>query len=107
MKKEAAKVFRKPKRMKMPKRAEAALDEVLIGWKGIKDDKEKWYRHWCLFCDIYDSQCRRCPVRIKTGVKACYNTPYYEYAAQCDKVSEPKRKRLAQAEIDFLQGCYY
>jgi hypothetical protein len=104
--KKKAKVFKKPRNLKMSKRSEKALDKVIIAWKGIRDGKIEFEEYTCWLGKLYKS-CLRCPVGIKTKVRGCRNTPYYEYYQKYEYVSEPTRKRLAQAEIEFLQSCYY
>ncbi len=65
------------------------------------------------------NMCRGCPVRIKTGVSMCCNTPYKAYNIHTNSNNTPprwrawkhykwekKRKILAQHEIDFLETLY-
>ena len=107
--------FKKPKRLKMNKCSEIALDKSIEHWCRVRDENEEAGARGCPLCQIYmfggkDCNCKYCPVYIKTNKTACETTPYDTYD---DYINESKivvaseRKRLAQAEIDFLQTCYY
>lgn len=108
-----AKLFKKPKKLKMSTKSEEALDESIAHWHSVKREYESCFRGDCALCDKYYSEdeeiyrCRGCPILIKTNKTNCKGTPYYEYNDNKEDVSESKRKRLAQDEIDFLQTCYY
>lgn len=97
----------------MSKRSEKALDKSIEHWFRIRDENEKVGPGNCALCNLYQTTkprmwtvCFSCPVYKKTENHACHNTPYAVYACFPDN-DEPKRKRLAQGEIDFLQSCYY
>ena len=109
----AKKVFKKPGSLKMSKRSEKALDMSIEHWYRVKSDNENVGQASCRLCKVYQKLtdevaivCAGCPVYKKTGMICCGSTPYSEYAVYRGK-SEPKRKRLAQAEIEFLESCYY
>ena len=100
--------FKKPKRLKMSKRSEIALDKSIEHWYRVRDENEIVDSCACHLCRLYGGfSCNACPVCKKVGVSGCRITPYVVYDIHCTKVSEPERKQLAQAEIDFLQTCYY
>lgn len=100
------KVFKKTKNLKMSKRSEKALDESIKHWFGVRDEKESATGQDCELCREF--WCSECPVDRKSRGSGCLKTPFYEYHKGLQaKVSEPKRKRLAQDEINFLQSCYY
>ncbi len=105
MRAKKAKVFKKPKNLKMSKRSEKALDKTIIRWVEIKKDGNAFWAISCECC-VEHLTCFNCPIHLKSG-RACHNTPYREYADKMREVSEPIRKRLAQDEIEFLQSCYY
>lgn len=96
----------------MSKRSEKALDDALEHWFRVRDKNEGVGPKRCKLCNLYQHadgiivKCPRCPVHRKTKTHACIATPYGEYAMQLG-TNKPKRKRLAQAEIEFLQSCYY
>jgi hypothetical protein len=76
-------------------------------WYRVRDENEEANARSCSLCDLYwNSKCNDCPIFLKTNNIYCRQTPYYNYDLYIGK-SERKRKRLAQAEIDFLQTCYY
>ncbi len=103
-----AKAFAKPKRLKMSKRSEKALDKSIEHWYRVRDRGERALRINCQLCVVYyGNYCKNCPIFLKTDYSYCRKTPYVEYNGWYKSVSSCKRKRLAQAEIKFLQSCYY
>lgn len=106
--------FKKPKKLKMSKRSEKALDKAIKHWYRVRDEDANIGTEECALCGLYyinklhwHNKCINCPVYLKISHKYCSATPYRKYADARGIVSEPKRKRLAQAEIEFLQSCYY
>lgn len=105
--------FKKPKKLKMSKRSEKALDKSIEHWYRVRDENEKATGTACSLCQIYmfgRRDCKYCPVYIKTNKTVCETTPYDtydDYIHESKIVVDSESKRLAQAEIDFLQTCYY
>lgn len=107
--KKKAKVFKKPRNLKMSEQSEKALDKSIEHWFRVRDNNERACADECTLCVLYyDSRCRSCPVFKRTRKAYCNNTPYYKYDEALEEDGdEDERKRLAQAEIEFLQSCYY
>lgn len=68
----------------------------------LSDEAENGYD-----CMLMDGE--RCPVYIASGVPGCSNTPWEAWDDECDTTGTrfadtPRKKKLAQAELDFLRG---
>ena len=106
----------KLKRLKMSKRSEIALDKTIKHWiKDIKEKNQPIRVSTCPLCRLYNNDincgnvdCCPCPINVKVkGIGCGNNEPLKKYERYYKRENEPKRKRLAQNEIDFLQTCYY
>ena len=104
----------------MDERTYNALQGSIKKWEAIRDghcDDEGTAS--CPLCQkFFDrTNCTDCPVKGKTGKPCCYGTPYWDYrefqeeyehnmddrlSMATDSEIIEKRRRLAQAEVDFL-----
>jgi len=120
----------------MNKPTAEALEESIDHWaevvKSIRDNLEKEYdyhdyhasikgasvvqigRTKCALCEKFNhlpgeeglKDCRRCPVKKKTGYEFCNETPYHRFSNQLisKKTFDKKHVKLAQAELRFLKS---
>ena len=64
----------------------------------------------CALCDeyLYDTRghCHECPVKLKTGVEHCAETPYYRVlsAARTSFVDWQELEAAVREELEFLRG---
>ena len=64
----------------------------------------------CPLCELFvEDFCYKCPVRESSGAPGCIYTPWHDWAkAQGARLvwraDTPRRKKLAQAELKFLQS---
>ena len=62
----------------------------------------------CPLCAIFwEKFCKGCPVSKAAKNTGCEGTPYQDWRHGTDserRADTPKRKRLAQAELDFLKS---
>ena len=86
-----------------------ALKGSIAKWEGIL--AEEIYDDGsdnCPLCNLFlDSNCAGCPVRNKTGDYGCEGSPYVEWRksdGNGDTASTPKLKKIALAEINFLNS---
>jgi hypothetical protein len=91
------------KNLKMPKKHEKALDKSIEFWKKRKDNSDLDFE--CPLCLLFTHRedvqdCVGCPVMRVTGVDDCEETPYWNRMRF-------EWKNYCQAEIDFLETCYY
>lgn len=97
-----------------------ALKGSIAKWEGIVAGacKDRGAEN-CALCDAFngdDANCEGCPVALKTGESNCIGTPWQQWAAEHFDPSgdididggwaadTPKRKKIAQAELDFLKS---
>jgi hypothetical protein len=87
----------------MDKRTLTALKGSIAKWEAIVDAMgEDDAAINCPLCSLFNTArtknpCVGCPVRARTGLWGCENTPYIQYE------DEPTTEN-AQAELDFLKS---
>lgn len=95
-------------------KAPPALRDSISHWERMRDNidcGESPYTGGCACCKHwYQTNCHRCPVRLRTGVPGCggVSNPYAEAQRAWENASYHDRpvsawKAASQAEIDFLR----
>lgn len=95
----------------MNERTLTALKGSIAKWEAIvAGTGEDKCSNNCPLCQMCGRDCIGCPVMDKTGREGCANTPWEKWDAEFGFYSDkrmadtPERKRLAQAELDFLRS---
>lgn len=94
------------RKLKMSNRSKVALDKTLKKWKTIANGDKVALLIPCSLCKVYNidkkEPCRYCPIKIKTGMNGCGNTPFWRFNR-----NSRNYKKQASAEVRFLESCYY
>jgi len=96
-----------------------ALEGSIAKWQAIVEGHGRdGGTEDCPLCQLFvrdrpvGERCLGCPVAQTTGLRGCAGSPYDLWAAQGPSRAinhlpeglKPKARKLAQAELDFLQG---
>lgn len=97
---------------------ENPLDLSIEKWEGVafKGDVDSGGCN-CSLCEVYFIYgCIDCPVRNKTGLKTCNNTPFRAWVNHHEALHNDKEDRtvidncgmcksIAKRELEFLKSC--
>lgn len=84
-----------------------AVKDSISHWEQMRDERncgEVPDASFCALCDLFNNDCRQCPVMIVTGETDCVDTPFYEARIAFEEGSDEVWREAAQKEIDFLKS---
>lgn len=107
----------------MDEKTITALKGSIEKWKKVADGSGKDEGQYnCPLCAVFFGKigCEGCPVRTATGHECCNGTPYREWerhhhvdhpiellwSQTVQSIQCPECKKLAMAELEFLQGLF-
>lgn len=95
----------------MNKQTLRALKDSIEKWEGIANGTNLEYPHAknCPLCTVFHKdRCKDCPVRNRTGIAYCINTPYHKAVQSHREHVGPRYHKTylknAQQELDFLKS---
>jgi hypothetical protein len=95
----------------MDKATLTALNKSIEKWEGmvVGDQEDQGVRNCALCALFWASGCAGCPVKKRTRLKGCLNTPYEAFDELCDIdgsdfADTAEKRRLAMAELRFLES---